>query len=201
MNRGGEFLRRLISASLRESADLKVRMASELSAPIEAAAFLFVETVLGGGKILLMGNGGSAADAQHIAAELVGRFEKERRGLAAVALTTDSSILTAVANDYSYEELFARQIEALGRPGDLVVGLSTSGNSPNVLRGIRAARALGLKTVGLAGRDGGWLAREVDAAIVVPSNSTARIQEVHITVAHILCAAVDALLPASEKSP
>ncbi len=152
------------------------------------------EILRGGGKILLMGNGGSAADAQHIAAELVGRFEKERRGLAAIALTTDTSILTAVANDFHFEQIFARQLEALARPGDLVIGLSTSGNSANVLEAFRVARSLGVKTIAMAGKDGGELARRADLALVVPSQHTARIQEVHITLGHILCAAVDDLL-------
>lgn len=200
MSRNGENLQDQIVGSLEESASLKIRAARELAGEIEGAILLVVETLRAGGKVLLMGNGGSAADAQHIAAELVGRFEKERRGFAALALTTDTSILTAVANDFRYEEVFARQVEALGCPGDLVIALSTSGNSPNVLEAVKAAKERGIKTIGLAGKEGGKLAREADLAIVVPSHNTARIQEVHITVGHIICAGVDALLgPDSER--
>ena len=155
---------------------------------------MVVETLQAGGKVLLMGNGGSAADAQHIAAELVGRFERERRGLPALALTTDTSILTAIGNDFHFDQVFSRQIEALARPGDLVIGLSTSGNSPNVLEAVRVAKERGIKTIALAGKDGGKLSRQADIAIVVPSQNTARIQEVHITVGHIICAAVDTFL-------
>ncbi|SNR60790.1 D-sedoheptulose 7-phosphate isomerase [Desulfurobacterium atlanticum] len=142
-------------------------------------------------KVLLMGNGGSAADCQHIAAELVGRFKKERKGLPAIALTTDTSILTAVGNDYSFNEIFARQIEALANKGDLVIGISTSGNSENVIRGILKAKEIGCYTVGLLGKNGGKLKDLVDLAIVVPSNNTPRIQECHILIGHIVCEIVD----------
>jgi len=153
-----------------------------------------------GGKILLFGNGGSAADAQHIAAEFVGRFVRERRPLPAVALTTDTSVLTAIGNDYGFERVFARQVAALGRAGDVVVAISTSGASPNVLAGIDAARGAGLTTIALTGRDGGALAKRADLAIVVPSQSTARIQECHIAVGHVICEIVDSLLLAEGGS-
>ncbi len=138
-----------------------------------------------------MGNGGSAADCQHIAAELVGRFKSEREGLPAIALTTDTSILTAIGNDYSFNEIFARQIEALANKGDLVIGISTSGNSENVIRGILKAKKIGCYTVGLLGKDGGKLKNLVDLAIIIPSNNTPRIQECHILIGHIACEIVD----------
>jgi D-sedoheptulose 7-phosphate isomerase len=158
---------------------------------IEAIALTFVSCLEGGGRVFWLGNGGSAADCQHLAAELVGRFERDRNGLASIALTTDSSILTSVGNDYGFEQIFARQVEALCRPGDLVVGISTSGNSPNVLLALEKARSMGIQTVGLGGRGGGKLKELVDLCLVVPSNSTARIQEAHVLVGHILCDLVE----------
>ena len=160
-------------------------------AEIEGFANLCRASLRQGGKILFMGNGGSAADAQHLAAEFVGRFVKERRGLPAIALTTDTSILTAVSNDYGYDKVFTRQVEALVRPGDLVVGLSTSGNSPNVVNALTRAQQLGAATVGLTGSGGGCMAALCDICIKVPSTITARIQEAHILIGHMACAAVD----------
>jgi D-sedoheptulose 7-phosphate isomerase len=145
----------------------------------------------GGGRVLICGNGGSAADAQHFAAELSGRFVTERRPLAGIALTTDTSALTAIGNDYGFDKVFARQLEALGRTGDLFVGISTSGNSGNVIEAVKAARAVGIKTLGLLGRDGGKLKDMMDDCLVVPSDVTARIQEVHIMVIHFWCEVVD----------
>ena len=145
-----------------------------------------------GGRILVAGNGGSAADAQHLAAELSGRYLKERKALAGIALTTDTSALTAIGNDYGYDFVFSRQVEALGRPGDLFIGISTSGNSSNVIKAVESAKELGLKTLGLLGRDGGKLKGLVDDAIVVPSSVTARIQEVHQMIYHFWCEAIDA---------
>lgn len=142
-------------------------------------------------KIYLFGNGGSAADAQHIAAELVGRFQKERKGLPAIALTTDTSILTAVGNDYGYEHIFSRQVEALALPGDIVIGISTSGNSASVVEAIKKAKEIGAYTVGLTGGSGGWLKELCDMSIVVPSSNTARIQEAHILIGHILCELIE----------
>lgn len=140
-----------------------------------------------GGKILLMGNGGSAADSQHIAAEIVGRFKKERKGMAAIAFTTDTSILTSVGNDYGYDYIFARQVEALCRPEDLVIGITTSGNSANVVNAMEAAKAIGAVTVGLTGGTGGKLTAICDFNLIMPSNVTARVQEAHIFVGHCLC--------------
>lgn len=145
-----------------------------------------------GGKILWMGNGGSAADSQHLAAEIVGRFVKERRALPSIALTTDTSILTAVGNDYGFDSVFSRQIEAFCQPRDVVFGISTSGNSPNVVKGIEAAKAIGAFTVAMTGGSGGRLAALCDMALVVPTSKTARIQESHILLGHILCECIDA---------
>lgn len=145
-----------------------------------------------GCRILICGNGGSAADAQHLAAELSGRYLKERRALAGIALTTDTSALTAIGNDYGFDQVFSRQVEAIGRPGDLLIGISTSGNSPNVILAVEAAKGLGMRTLGLLGRDGGKLKALVDDALVVPSSVTARIQEIHQMVYHFWCEALDA---------
>lgn len=147
-----------------------------------------------GGKLLFFGNGGSAADAQHIAAELVVRYKSDRRAIAAIALTTDTSTLTACGNDLGFEALFERQVEALGRRGDVAIGISTSGRSPNVLKGLRQARSMGLRTVGLTGGSGGEMAPVCDSLITVPSTVTARIQEMHITVGHMLCVVLEARL-------
>jgi D-sedoheptulose 7-phosphate isomerase len=151
-----------------------------------------------GKKLLVCGNGGSAADAQHFAAEIVGRFKLERRGLPAIALTTDSSILTAVGNDYGFERVFSRQVEALAASGDVVVGISTSGSSANVQRALLEARDRGCRTVGLLGRDGGTIAGIVDIALTVPSNDTPRIQEGHITMIHIICDLLEQRMFATE---
>ena len=159
---------------------------------IVAQADDMAERLRRGGRILVCGNGGSAADAQHLAAELSGRYVKERRALAGIALTTDTSALTAIGNDYGFDQIFSRQVEALGRPGDLLIGISTSGNSPNVIRAVASAKALGLRTLGLLGRDGGQLVRLMDEALVVPSVVTARIQEVHQMIYHFWCEALDA---------
>lgn len=159
-------------------------------AQIEEIARLVVASLENGGKVLLMGNGGSAADAQHIAAELVGRFQADRKAFAAVALTTDTSILTSVGNDYGFDAIFERQIEGLARTGDVVIGISTSGSSANVVRGISAARRIGCLTVGLLG-DPGKLGRMVDVALTVPGFRTARVQEVHILAGHIVCELVE----------
>lgn len=162
------------------------------SETIHRLGALLVERLQAGRKILLCGNGGSAADAQHIAAELVCRFEANRRGLPALALTTDTSALTAIGNDLGFERLFARQVEALGRSGDVLVGISTSGNSGNVIQAVHTARDMGLISIGLLGGQGGALATLVDHALVVPSPRTARIQECHILIGHIWCSQVDA---------
>jgi len=146
------------------------------------------------GRLLLVGNGGSAADAQHLATELTVRFERNRRAIPAIALTTDTSVLTAIGNDFGFEELFVRQVEALCRPGDVVIGLSTSGNSENVIRGLKKAREIGAVTVAFTGGTGGRLLEHADHAIVIPSDNTARIQEMHMLIGHILCGVIEAEL-------
>jgi D-sedoheptulose 7-phosphate isomerase len=170
---------------------LQAVLTSEFMAGIDPIAHRLAEVLRSGGKFLIMGNGGSAADAQHIAAELVGRYKVERPGLAAIALSTDSSILTAWSNDYSYETVFSRQVEALARPGDIVWGISTSGNSANVVHAFEAARAIGATTFGLLGRDGGRLVGLSDLSIVVPLRETDRIQAAHLLIYHALCAYLD----------
>jgi phosphoheptose isomerase len=158
---------------------------------VERAADVIVAALRDGGKVLVFGNGGSASDAQHVAAELVGRFERERKGMAAVALTSDASVLTSVANDYGFERVFSRQVEALGRAGDVVLAISTSGASPNVLAALQTARGLGIRTIALTGKDGGAAGRTADLHVNVPSMSTPRIQEVHRTLLHVLCDLVE----------
>ena len=158
---------------------------------VQAAADLLVRTLRGGGKVMLCGNGGSAADCQHLAAELTGRFVKDRAPLAALALTTDSSALTCIGNDYSFDAVFERQLRGLGRAGDCLVAISTSGNSANVLQAVMAARELGIGCVGLLGRDGGAIAPLCQVPVVVPAPTTARIQEAHIFIGHLLCALVE----------
>ncbi len=158
---------------------------------VENASLIFIETLKKGNKILLCGNGGSASDAQHIAAELTGRYKRERRGLPGIALTTDTSALTAISNDYGYDHVFDRQVEALASKGDLLVGISTSGNSQNILNALRIAKELGCLTLGLSGKDGGEMNKICDLNIIIPSYDTPRIQEMHILIGHTLCQAVD----------
>lgn len=180
-----------------DSADLKYHAAQVLSKPISAAIAAVLASVTSGGKVLACGNGGSAADAQHFAAEFVGRFERERPELGAIALTTDSSILTAVANDYSYEQIFAKQVRALGQSGDVLLAITTSGSSPNVLAAIQAAHERDMTVVALTGKGGGKMGqalRETDVHICVPHDRTARIQEVHLLTIHCICDGVDAQL-------
>jgi D-sedoheptulose 7-phosphate isomerase len=180
-----------VVSAFGEGAELRIQLADTLGPKIVDAADLIAECLKAGGKVLLFGNGGSAADAQHLAAEFVGRFVLERNALPGIALTTDSSILTAVANDYGFDQVFVRQIMALGQPRDIAIGISTSGNSPNVVKAIGVAAERGLRTIGLAGKDGGALAKAVEIAIIVPSTNTARIQECHIAVGHVLCELVE----------
>ncbi len=155
------------------------------------AAKLCIDGLNNGGKIVIFGNGGSAADAQHIAAELVGRYKLERKGLAAIALTTDSSALTCIANDYSYSQVFSRQVEALVSSNDIVIGISTGGTSINVINGLKTAKDLGCKLIGLSGRDGGEFNQLCDTNVVIPSNDTPRIQEMHIVIGHTICHLID----------
>jgi phosphoheptose isomerase len=159
--------------------------------PVVDAAAAIVDAIQGGGKLVIFGNGGSAADAQHVAADLVGRYLRERPALAAIALTTDASVMTSVANDYAFERVFARQIEALGRPGDVALGISTSGASANVVAALEAARSLGLRTIAMTGRDGGAVGRAAAIHVNVPSPSTPRVQEVHRTLLHVMCELVE----------
>lgn len=180
-----------LTAALAQHQEV-MRNLTALLPRIAAVADTMRACIARGGKILLMGNGGSAADSQHIAAEIVGRFKKERRGLPAIALTTDTSILTSVGNDYGYEHIFARQIEALCTPQDLVIGLTTSGNSPNVVRAVEKAREIGAVTVGMTGGNGGKLAALCDHNLIMPSADTPRIQEAHIFIGHSLCALLEA---------
>ena len=159
--------------------------------PLLEASKLAVETLRAGNKILLCGNGGSAADAQHIAAELIGRYKSDRRGLPAISLTTDTSALTSIGNDYGYDRIFDRQVEALANKGDLIIGISTSGNSQNVINALKKAKELDCKTLGFSGRDGGNMNNICDINLIVPSNDTPRIQEIHILIGHIICQIID----------
>ena len=176
---------------LNISADLKKIVAETLSSEILDAAQKIQGRLEAGGKLLLMGNGGSAGDAQHIAAELVGRFKKERKAMPALALTVDTSSLTALGNDYGFNTIFERQVEALANKNDTVIGISTSGNSENVVRAVNKANSIGAFTIGLLGNDGGKLKDAVNLPIIIPSNDTARIQEVHITIGHIICEIIE----------
>lgn len=178
---------------LKEHLELFGRL-EKLASQSNTAVRSIERTLSSGHKLLLCGNGGSAADSQHIAAELTGRFVKDRRPLAAIALSTDTSALTCIGNDYGFDEIFARQVAALGQPGDCLLAISTSGNSRNVIRAAETARAAGIHTIGLLGRDGGKLLPLCDVAMVVPSDSTARIQEAHIFLGHTLCAMLEEAL-------
>lgn len=180
-----------IRRSVAESLEVKRTFFAANEERLAAVARVVRAALEKGNKVLLFGNGGSAADAQHIAAEMIGRFRRERTPLAAIALTTDTSVLTSVGNDYGYEHVFERQLRALGRPGDVAIAISTSGNSPNVLLAAATAAEIGLVTVGLTGGDGGRLARLVEHHLNVPHKSTARVQEVHIMIGHLLCELLD----------
>lgn len=180
-----------LTAALAEHQEVMNKLTALLP-QIAAVADEMRACIARGGKILLMGNGGSAADSQHIAAEIVGRYKKERKGLPAIALTTDTSILTSVGNDYGYEYIFSRQVEALCSPQDLVIGLTTSGNSPNVVRAIETAKQIGAVTVGMTGGSGGKLVALCDYNLIMPSNDTPRIQEAHIFIGHSLCNLLEA---------
>ncbi len=184
----------LIRRELLASAEIKKIMAEKQAEVILEIARLLIRVIKGRGKILLCGNGGSAAEAQHLAAELVGRYRRARRALPALALTADTAALTAIGNDFGYQEVFLRQVEALLDPEDALVALSTSGNSPNVLAAVAAAKAKGAATVGLTGRDGGALGRHAGLSLLVPAAQTARIQEAHLAVGHILCGLIEAAL-------
>jgi D-sedoheptulose 7-phosphate isomerase len=180
-----------VAAAFREGAELRHETIKACGASIVAAAEAVGQSLRNGGKVLLFGNGGSAADSQHIAAEFVGRFVRERRALPAIALTTDTSAMTSIGNDYGFDFIFERPVRAFGRRGDVVIAISTSGRSPNILNALAAARELGLTTIALTGARGVEFARQSDIGIVVPSSCTARIQEIHITIGHLICELVD----------
>jgi D-sedoheptulose 7-phosphate isomerase len=186
-----------IQSQFEDSVAAKQAALAAMAAPIEAAIRLMAGSLRAGGKVMACGNGGSAADSQHFAAELLNRFEKERPPLAAIALTTDTSTLTSIANDYAYDQVFAKQVAALGRPGDVLLAISTSGNSPNVMAAMRAARERGVRVVALTGKGGGKMAAMLggeDIHLCVPAERTARIQEVHLLTIHCLCDGIDALI-------
>jgi D-sedoheptulose 7-phosphate isomerase len=177
----------IIKDIIKESIKVKEAVLTKLSKEIKSAAGMISTALKKDGKVMLFGNGGSAADAQHIAAEFVGRFKLERQGLASIALTTNSSIITSIANDYGYEEIFSRQMEAIGTDNDIAIGISTSGNARNVIAGLLEAKRMGLKTIALTGSGGGEMATIADLALIVPSDNTARVQEAHIVIGHIIC--------------
>lgn len=184
-------MKELVTKAFDESAGVKQRFVREHADHIVDLAGLIVRAFHEGQKLLLFGNGGSSTDASHIASEFVGRYHLDRRPLPAIALTTDIAALTCIANDYAYEDIFARQIRAHGQKGDIAIAISTSGNSPNVLKGVEVARECGLTTIGWTGGSGGKLAALVDHCFIVPSTVTARIQETHITLGHVLCELID----------
>lgn len=184
-------MRERIKDILLESIQVKEELLRTKLGQIVEISECLIQSLKKNGKVLLFGNGGSASDSQHIAAELVGRFKKDRTALAALALTTNTSVLTSLANDYGYEIVFAKQVEALGQKNDIVIGISTSGRAKNVASGIRQAKKMGLKTIVLTGGDGGELAKLADISLIVPSSITARIQEAHITIGHIICELVE----------
>ena len=184
-------MKEFIISRLRESAELKLVFAKQATKEVIKAVNIIEKSLKSSGKILIFGNGGSAADAQHIAAEFVNRYLKERNALPAIALTTDTSILTSIGNDSSFENIFSRQIEALGKKGDVAWGLSTSGRSKNIVKALSIAKSIGLKTIGFTGSDGGEIKKLVDCNINVPSMSTPRIQELHITIGHIICELIE----------
>ena len=192
-----------IEQSFIDSADLKYQAAQQLSKPIALGIQALITCVTGGGKVLACGNGGSAADSQHFAAEFVGRFERERPELAAIALTTDSSVLTALSNDYGFEQIYAKQVRALGQAGDVLVAITTSGTSPNVLAAVKAAHEREMTVIALTGKGGGKMSaslRETDIHICVPHDRTSRIQEVHLLALHCLCEGVDNQLLGEKES-
>ncbi|OGS11885.1 MAG: phosphoheptose isomerase [Elusimicrobia bacterium RIFOXYA2_FULL_58_8] len=187
-----------ISLAMRQHLQAATALEADTSA-IKAIAAALSAVALGNGKILICGNGGSAADSQHIAGEFVGRFKKERRAIAAVALSTDTSILTCIGNDYGFDSVFARQVEALGRRGDALLAISTSGSSPNVLSAVKKARELGLLTIGFSGKNGGAILPYCDLSFLAPAEDTARVQEMHILAAHIICELVEDFVTAGER--
>ena len=192
-------MRERIKDILLESIQVKEEILRNQIGQIAQIAQLMIDCLKKDGKVIVFGNGGSASDSQHIAAELVGRFKKDRSALAGIALTTNTSILTSLANDYGYDVVFSRQVEALGKKNDVVLGISTSGKAKNVALGIKQAKKMGIKTVALSGGDGGDIVKLADVSLVVPSKITARIQEAHITIAHIICEMIEQELCQEQK--
>ena len=192
-------MREKIKDILLESIQVKEEILRNQIDSIAQIAQLMIDCLKKDGKVIVFGNGGSASDSQHIAAELVGRFKKDRSALAAISLTTNTSILTSLANDYGYDVVFSRQIEALGKKNDVVLGISTSGKAKNVTLGIKQAKKMGIKTVALSGGDGGDIVKLADVSLVIPSKITARIQEAHITIAHIICEMIEQELCQEQK--
>ncbi|MFA5004696.1 MAG: D-sedoheptulose 7-phosphate isomerase [Candidatus Omnitrophota bacterium] len=192
-------MRERIKDVLLESIQVKEEILRNQISQIVAITQLIVDCLKKNGKLIVFGNGGSASDSQHIAAELVGRFKRDRSALAGIALTTNTSIITSLANDYGYDVVFSRQIEALGQKNDVVLGISTSGKAKNVLMGLKQAKKMGIKTVALSGGDGGDIAKVADVSLLVPSSVTARIQEAHITIAHIICEIIEQELCQEQK--
>lgn len=193
-------IRELVIRSLLEGVELRMLLIEKCVDATINTAYAIQRSLQRGGKVLIFGNGGSAADAQHIAAEFVGRFCCDRAPLSAIALTTDTSALTAISNDYGFEQVFARQIRALGKPEDVAIAISTSGNSPNIITAVEAACESGLTTIGLTGGNGGKLASKVDIPILIPSGNVARIQECHITIGHLICELVEKLVFADNSA-
>jgi D-sedoheptulose 7-phosphate isomerase len=189
--KGFKIVKQTINNELISHLETINKVIETMTEKLEIASKLAVETLKNGNKILLCGNGGSAADAQHIAAELTGRYKTERRGLPAIALTTDSSVLTSIGNDYGYDRVFDRQVEALANIGDLIIGISTSGNSKNIINALKLGREIGCKTLGFSGHDGGAMNGICDINLIVPSDNTPRIQEIHILFGHIICQIID----------
>jgi len=196
---GGGKMRERIKDILLESIQVKEEILRNQIVQIAEIAQLMIDCLKKDGKVIVFGNGGSASDSQHIAAELVGRFKKDRSALAGIALTTNTSVLTSLANDYGYDVVFSRQVEALGKKNDVVIGISTSGKAKNVALGIKQAKKMGIKTIALSGGDGGDIVKLADVALVVPSKITARIQEAHITIAHIICEMIEQALCQEQK--
>lgn len=184
-------MQELIKADLEESITVKKEVLKTLVPKIEEAAGMMIAALKNGNKVMFCGNGGSAADSQHLAAELIGRFKQNRPALAAIALTTDTSIITALGNDFGFDTIFARQVEGLGKKGDILVGISTSGGSKNVVAAVKKSKELGVKTIALLGCGGGTLEKLVDLPLTVPSNNTPHIQESHITIGHVLCGLIE----------
>lgn len=184
-------MKNAIEKIFKDSIAVKERALKTNTDAIEKAVLLIIQSLKSGGKVIFFGNGGSAADSQHLAAEFIGRFQKERKALASIALTTDSSIITALSNDYHFDKIFARQIEGLGKPGDVAFGISTSGNSKNVIEGVKQAKSMKLSVITMTGNDGGLLSKLSDVSLNVPSNVTARIQESHLCIGHAICELVE----------